>query len=91
MTIFRCLEAMEGTFIRIHMSQSCLGCIFEIWNAKNANIDLNMSILPMCRVGNVYVQRVNRVVFSTFGPLEGTFVSTHMRQSCLGCIVEGFV
>ena len=30
-----------------------------------------MSILPMCRVGNAYVHRVNRVVFSTFGGLGG--------------------
>ena len=32
-----------------------------------------MSILPMCRVGNVYVHRVNRVVFSMFGGLGGDF------------------
>ena len=31
MTILRCLDTLEGTFIRIHMSQSCLGCIFEVF------------------------------------------------------------
>ena len=60
------------------------------WNAKRANNDLKISILPMCRVGTVYVHRVKRVVFATFGGLGGTFVRTCMRQSCLGCILEVF-
>ena len=42
--------------------------------AENVNTDPKMSILPMCRVGNV--------------SLEGTFVRIHMRQACLGCILE---
>ena len=29
MTIFRCLETLEGTFVRKHMSQSCLGACWK--------------------------------------------------------------
>ena len=43
------------------------------WNAKNASINLEISILPMCRVRNVYVHRVKRVVFSMFRGLGGHF------------------
>ena len=32
------------------------GSVLRGWNAKNANDDLKMSILPICRVGNVYAQ-----------------------------------
>ena len=28
---FRSLEALEGTFIRVHLRQSCLGCILEVF------------------------------------------------------------
>ena len=31
MTIFRCLETLEGTFMRRHMRQSCLGCKLEVF------------------------------------------------------------
>ena len=31
MTFFRWLEVLEGTFVRTHMSQSCLGCILEVF------------------------------------------------------------
>ena len=30
-SFFRCLEVLEGTFVRTHMSQSCLGCIVEVF------------------------------------------------------------
>ena len=49
------------------------GSVLSGWNAGNANTDLKMSILPICRVGNVYVLRVKRVVFSMFGGLGGDF------------------
>ena len=49
------------------------GSVLSCWNAKNAIIDLTMSILPIFRVGNVYVHRVNRVVFSVFEGLGGDF------------------
>ena len=31
MTFFRWLEVLEGTFRRTYMSQSCLGCIVEVF------------------------------------------------------------
>ena len=49
------------------------GSVLRGWNVKNANADLKMSILRICRVGNVYVHRVTRVVFSMFGGLGGDF------------------
>ena len=74
------------------MSQSCLGCIVEVFcvvrNAGNANTELKMSILPLCRVGNVYVHRVNRVVFSVFGGLGGDFCKDIYEAK--GCILEVF-
>ena len=42
-------------------------------NAGNADTDLKMSMFPVCRVGNVYVHRVKRVVFLMFGGLGGDF------------------
>ena len=49
------------------------GSVLSGSDAGNANTDLKMSTLPICRVGNVYVHRVNRVVFSVFGGLGGDF------------------
>ena len=49
------------------------GSVLRGWNAGNANTDLKMSILLMCRLGNVYVHRVKRVIFSVFGGLGGDF------------------
>ena len=49
------------------------GSVLSDCNVKNANTDLKISILPICRVGNVYVHRVSRVVFSMFGGLGGDF------------------
>ena len=66
------------------------GSVLRGWNAGNVNTDLKMSILPICRVGNVYVHRVKGSFFRCLEVLEGTFVRTYMRQSCLGCILEVF-
>ena len=65
MTFFRRLEVLEGTFLRTYMSKIGMhsGSVLRGWNAGNANTDLKMSILPICRVGNVYVH------FSDFGRL----------------------
>ena len=49
------------------------GSVLRSWNAGNANTELKMSILPICRVGNVYVHRVKRVVFLMFGGLGVDF------------------
>ena len=80
-------ETHEPKLFGMHM-RSVLGG----WNANTANTDLKMSILPIRQMGNVYVHRVNRVVFSMFGGLGDfcCFVRTHMRQSCVGCILEVF-
>jgi hypothetical protein len=48
-------------------SRSVSSCL----NAGNANTELKMSIIPICRAGNGYVHRVKRVVFSLFGGLGG--------------------
>ena len=35
-SFFRCLEALEGTFVRTHTRQSCLRCILEVfWRGQN--------------------------------------------------------
>ena len=39
---FRSLETSEGTFIRTHVSQSCLGCILSGAETGNVNNDLKM-------------------------------------------------
>ena len=49
------------------------GSVLSGLDARNASTELKMSMLPVCRVGNVYVHRVKRVVFSMFGGLGGDF------------------
>ena len=91
MTIFRCLEALEGTFIRIHMSQSCLGCIFEVFCVvgikKCKYRPLNFDFTHVSGGERVRTQGQQGRFFDV-GGLGGTFVRTHTRQSCLGCILE---
>ena len=60
------------------------GSVLRGWNARNANTDLKMSISPLCRVGNVYVHRVNRVVFSMFGGLGGDFCKDTYEAKLFG-------
>ena len=67
------------------------GSVLNGSDAGNANTDLKMSILTICRVGNVHVHRAKRSFLRCLEVLEGTFVRTYMRQSCLGCMVEGFL
>ena len=70
------------------------GSVLRGWNAGNANTDLKMSILPICRVGNVYVHRVKRVVFSTFGGLGGDFCKDIYEAKLfgmhIGSVLSGF-
>ena len=76
MTFFRRLEVLEGTFIRTYMRQSCLGCIVEVFcvvGMQEMRIPTIKCRFHLCRVGNVYVHRVKRVVFSLFGGLGGDF------------------
>ena len=45
---------------------------------------LKSSILPMCRVGNVYVHRVKGVVFLMFGGLGGDFCKDTYEAKLFG-------
>ena len=60
------------------------GSVLSGSDAGNTNTDLKMSILPICRVGNVYVHRVNRVVFSMFGGLGGDFCKDTYEAKLFG-------
>ena len=74
MTFFRWLGVLEGTFVRTHEPRLFVmhsGSVLSGSDAGNANNDLKMSILPICRVGNVYVHSVKRIVFLVFGGLGG--------------------
>ena len=70
------------------------GSVLRGWNAGNANTDLKMSILPICRVGNVYVHRVKRVVFSMFGGLGVDFCKDIYEAKLfgmhIGSVLSGF-
>ena len=70
------------------------GSVLSGRNAGNANTDLKMSISPMCRVGNVYVHRVKRVVFSMFGGLGGDFCKDIYEAKLfgmhIGSVLSGF-
>ena len=46
-------DIYEPTLIAMHS-----GSVLSASDAGHANTDLKMSILPICRVGNVYVHRV---------------------------------
>jgi hypothetical protein len=72
-------ETYEPKLFGMHIRSVLRG-----WNAKNASIDLKMSMLPLCRVGNVYVHRVNRVVFSMFGGLGGDFCKDTYEAKLFG-------
>ena len=93
MTFFRRLEVLEGTFIRTYVSQRLFGMhsgsVLSGWNAGNANTDLSLSIKPICRVYTGSTGSTGSF-FRCLEVLEGTFVRTYMRQSCLGCILEVF-
>ena len=65
------------------------GSVLRGWNAGNANTDLKLSIEPICRVHSGSTGSTGSF-FRCLEVLEGTFVRTYMRQSCLGCILEVF-
>ena len=65
------------------------GSVLSGSDAGNANSDMKISILPICRGTCTYTGSTGSF-FRCLEALEGTFVRTHMRQSCLGCIVEVF-
>ena len=51
---------------------------------KTQNSDIKISILPLCWVGNVYVHRVKKVVFSMFGGLGGDFCKDTYEAKLFG-------
>ena len=100
--VFSTVGGLGGDFSKDAYEQKLFGIqsgsVLRGWNAGNANTDLKMSISPLCRVGNVYVHRVNRVVFSMFGGLGGDFCKdtyeaklfgTHGGRFCLMWISHG--
>ena len=93
-TFFRWLEVLEGTFIKTYMSQSCLGCIVEVFcvvGMQEMRIPtLKCRFYLLDRWGTCTYTGSTGSFFRCLEVLEGTFVRTHMRQSCLGCILEVF-
>ena len=66
-----------------------IGSVLSGLDIINVNTDLKMLSLPVF-LGRKWVSLGGSKmrVFSMFGGLGGDF---YMRQSCLGCMVEGFV
>ena len=69
---FRCLEVSEVAFIRIHMSQSCYGCIFEVFCVVGIK-KMHMPTLK-CRFYLCVGSRTCTSFFRCLEALEGTFV-----------------
>jgi hypothetical protein len=88
MRVFLMFGGLGGDFYKDTYEPKLFGMhirsVLRGWNAKNASINLKMSILPMCRVGNVYVHRVKRVVFSMFGGLGGDFCKDTYEAKLFG-------
>ena len=62
MTFFSMVGGLGGDFYKDTYEPNLFGMhsgsVLRGWNAGNADTDLKMSILPICRVGNVCVHRV---------------------------------
>ena len=95
---FSMVGGLGGDFYKAFCEPKLLGVhsgsVLRGSDAGNANTDLNMSILPICRVGNVYVRRVNRVVFSMFGGLGVDFCKDIFEAKLfgmhIGSVLSGF-
>ena len=95
--VFSTVGGLGGDFYKDIYEQKLFGMhsgsVLRGWNAGNANTDLKMSISPLCRVGNVYVHRVKRVVFSMFGGLGGDFCKdiyeTKLFGMHIGSVLSG--
>ena len=74
-----CQDIYEPKLFGMH-----IGSVLSGSDAGNANTDLKISILPICRVGNVYIHRVKRVVFSMFGGLGGDFCKDTYEAKLFG-------
>ena len=88
-------RSWRGLFVRLHMRQSCLGCIVEVFCVVGMQ-EMRIPTLK-CRIylfvgwGTCTYTGSKGSFFRCLEVLEGTFVRTYMSQSCLGCIVEGFL
>ena len=87
-SFFRCLEVLGGTFVRTHMSQSCLGCIVEVFcviGMQEMRIPtLKCRFYLFDRWGTCTYTGSKGSFFRCLEALEGTFVRIHMsvgRQS----------
>ena len=74
--VFSTVGGLGGDFYKDMYEQKLFGMhsgsVLRGWNAGNANSDLKMSILPICRVGNVYVHRVKKGrFFDVWRPWRG--------------------
>jgi len=91
--VFSMVGGLGGAFVRTYMSQSCLGCILEVFCVVGMQ-EMRIPTLK-CRFylfdrWGTCTYTGQRGRFRCLDVLEGTFVRTHVRQSCLGCILEVF-
>ena len=97
MTIFLCLETLEGTFFKATYEPKLFGMhvrsVLSGLHAENVNTDLKMSLLLMFGVGKVCRWKVENEVFSKFGGLGRDFYKgTHeakMSGMHIGSVLSG--
>ena len=78
--VFSMVGGPGGDFCKDIYEPKLFGCIVEVFCVVNANTDLKMSISPMCRVGNVYVHRVKRVVYTLIFDPKHRFGIIYLRN-----------
>ena len=94
MTVFLMFGGLGGDFYKDTYELSFLGCIVEMFCV----VGIQKMQIPtlICRFylcvgwGTCMYTGSTGSFFGCLEALEGTFVRTHMRQSCLGCILEVF-
>ena len=64
-----------------------IGSVLSGLDAGNVDTDAKMSIVGF---GRVRVEGSKMTIFRFLETSEGTFMRRHMRQRCLGCILEVF-
>jgi len=87
-SFFRCLEVLEGTFVRTYMRQSCLGCIFEVFCVVGLQEMRIPTIKCRCNLfvgwGTCTYTGSKRVVFSVFGGFGGDFCKETYEPKMVG-------
>ena len=73
-----CKDIYEAKLFGMH-----IGSVLSGFDAGNMNTDGKMSIVGFGRV-----EGSKMTIFRFLETLEGTFMRRHMRQTCLGCILE---